>query len=323
MQTNALVGEPLTWEEYCAKPGLSHSAMKDLAVSPLRFWYRHLRPDREPEEPTPEMQIGSALHCAVLEPKEFDRRYACELLAPEGCLVTIEDLRNFIRSRGGVPKGTRKIDVVQQVAAIDPDQPIFDVLETEYQVQHAGKTIFKLDAWQRIAGAAEALMNEPRIQEILRDGVAEVAMFRADPDTGVVRKGRMDWVTPGLTLDLKTFSQRKGDSIERSIHRAIWQEGYHTQAWTYAFLRGWPDWRGQHLLAFVESDPPHEVRLVSLRERNGREANLYWTRAMLDVRELTRRYAECMTRFGVDKPWRVAQAPESLCDEDLPQLVWQ
>jgi hypothetical protein len=46
-------------------PGLSFSGMKDFAVSPLRYWYRNINPNRPPFEATPEMQLGSALHCAV------------------------------------------------------------------------------------------------------------------------------------------------------------------------------------------------------------------------------------------------------------------
>jgi hypothetical protein len=41
--------------------------MKDLAVSPLRYWHLNLNPNRPPRIETPEMQFGTALHCLVLE----------------------------------------------------------------------------------------------------------------------------------------------------------------------------------------------------------------------------------------------------------------
>ena len=84
----------MTHEEYRAAPGLSHSMLRQLAVSPLRLWARCIDPNREKEVPTPEMEFGSALHCKVLEAAEFDKRYACAISAEDypGCLVTMEDL---------------------------------------------------------------------------------------------------------------------------------------------------------------------------------------------------------------------------------------
>ena len=310
----------MTREEYTAASGLSQSGLKDLAISPLRFWYNWIRADREPEEPTPAMQFGSALHAAVLEPGEFDKRYACEMIPPAGALDTMDDLRNFLRENGVAPKGTRKADVIAQVQSFAPAVPICEVLYHAHAAEHAGKTIFKLDDWQNILGAKQALLEEPRMQELLKTGQSECQVFSVDSDTGVKLKGILDWSAPGLILDLKTFSQREGFSINQSIARDIFWRRYHIQAVFYSILKGWPQEHPEYLLAFVESEPPHEVRIRAIRPKVGGNVSLLWERARIEVRDLIRLYAECMTQFGVDKPWRYAQDINQIGDEEIPGL---
>lgn len=309
--------------EYHARPGLSASGMKDLAVSPLRYWFKHVNPNRPADEPTPEMQIGSALHCAVLEPDAFDERYACEVEAPEDCLVTIEDLRNWLRARNVTPKGTRKADVIAQVLGTDHTANILEVIEAEHTELHRGKLIFKRDDWVRIAGMTQALRDEPHVNRLLENGDREVSMFAEDPDTGVLLKARMDWVTVTETVDFKTFTQKRGKSIDKSVADAILYEQYYRQAVVYGIVRGWPqNWHGDFVMPFVESDPPHETRIRLLRPKTGGEVNLYWERARFEVRQLIRTYAECMAKFGANHPWRYAQEITPLADEEMPGMAF-
>jgi hypothetical protein len=305
--------------EYHASPGLSYSALKTLAVSPLRFWYEHINPDRPEREETPEMLTGSALHCAVLEPNQFASRYYTAVDAPEGTLDTIEDLRECLRSAGRHPKGTRKADLILQVQETCPYQPILAVLEAAHEAEHAGKAYLNPDQWQRVHGMAEALRSHAGLAEILREGRAEVPLSAVDPNTGVLLRCKLDWWRPDLTLDLKTFSQQRGKPIDRTIHDAIWYEKYHWQAWLYTHIRGiLKDRKPRYVIAFVESDPPHEVRIRELRPTSP-EVNVYWERARIDVTALIRLYAECRARFG-DAPWRTDDGIRLLADEDVPQV---
>lgn len=310
-------------EDYFSAPGLSNSGMKDLAVSPLRYWHLHINPERPADEPTPEMQIGSALHCAILEPAAFDKRYACEAIPPEGCLSTIGDMRDWLKSKGVTPKGTLKVDIVAQVLAKDPSAPVLDLIVEKHAAEHAGKVIFPVESWLCIGGAAQAVRDEPRVNAILEAaGKPEAEIFGKDQDTGVLLKGKLDWLAPTLTLDLKTFTQKRGKSIDRSVADAILYEQYYRQAFMYALLRGWPkEFSGEFVMVFVESTPPHEVRLRVLRPKTGGNANLYWERARVEVRQLIRTYAECMAHFG-DKPWRYAQEITALADEEMPGLSY-
>jgi PDDEXK-like domain of unknown function (DUF3799) len=320
----------MTRPAYFSAPGLSQSGMRDLAISPLRFWYLNINPDRPVIEPTPEMVLGSALHCAVLEPTELDKRYACELNPPEDALDTIDDMRQFLRDKGVTPKGTRKAEIIAQVQAADPDYPILEVLLERHLIAHAGKEILSIEFCNRVSGCCEALVNEPKVQELLKDGQAEVPIFATDPDTGVLLKAKLDWVHPKFTVDIKTFTQKRNKSIDKSVTEAIWYEGYYRQAYFYGMMRALdagvqgregPQMAPDFIMPFVQSEPPHEVRIRILRAKTAGQPNLYWERARVEVREFIRTYAACREQFG-DKPWRTAQTADPLEDAELPGLAY-
>jgi exodeoxyribonuclease VIII len=54
---------------------ISKSGLDLIHKSPLHYWERYLNPGHV-EKKTPALLLGSAVHCAVLEPQEFGKRYA-------------------------------------------------------------------------------------------------------------------------------------------------------------------------------------------------------------------------------------------------------
>ena len=315
----------MTPDPYYATAGLSQSGMKDLEVSPLRYWYKYLSGAPWPE-PTPEMQFGSALHCLVLEPAKFAERYACQIDETDfpGCLRTIDDCRQWIREHGESPRGTRKADVIAQALAIDSSVAILDIELASFAELSQGKVIFDKADWVRLHGAAEALLAEPRVKALLAAGEPEVPLFAQDPETSVPLKAKLDWLAPGTILDLKTFRQTRGQTIERSITNAIFYEKYYRQGYFYHRLYRLMNPKAPSpavVFAFVESDPPHEVRLVRLKESMGGHPMLYWSRASVETRNLINLYDQCRTQFG-SEPWRIEQDVRVLEDEDIPQLAW-
>jgi PDDEXK-like domain of unknown function (DUF3799) len=312
--------------EYHAAPGLSHSAMKHLAISPYRFWHMTMNPDREPEEPTPFQIFGQALHSATLdEPEVFDAKFCCEYIAPEGALDKSDEIKQWIKDKGGAPKGTVKSAPggwIDQAIAIDPGVVIVEREKARHFAQNQGKTIIGAEDWQRLSECTQALAREPEFQRLRKGGKTEVSYFVTDPDTGVALKARMDCVTATATLDPKTFSS-KGKTIDRAVCDAIYYEGYNRQGWLYTYIRnlageGTPDW----VNLFIESEQPHEVRIKRLTRNDptGHE-NLYWSVARIEVQRLIRLYAECRAKFG-DKPWRTDANIETLQDADIPALAY-
>jgi hypothetical protein len=328
--TTALGVLDIQAEQYHSIHALSNSGMKDLMVSPLRYWYRHINPAPKPEEEeSSALRIGSALHCAVLEsPEAFDSRYACELDPASWpvCLDTMQELRGWITDKGEKPKGTRKDEVIEQALLLmknlGESVPILQVEESRFYAANQGKTILRLDEWERLAGMAQALSEEDALRPILAHGKPEVAIVARDPETGILLKAKLDWVSPKATLDLKTFSLKRGASIDKAIFDAIWYEGYYRQAYFYHMVRKLALGEDCDFVeAFVESDQPHETRIKRMLPKRGGSLNMYWETARQEVRGLIRIYADCQKKYG-DNPWREKQDICTLADEQIKQLAW-
>jgi hypothetical protein len=307
--------------EYHATPGLSHSAMKDLIISPMRFWHNHVRPDREPQEETDFMIFGRALHSAVLDtPEVFDAQFCCEYVAPPDALEKSDDIKQWIKDNGGKPTGTVKSAPggwIDQALAIDPHVVILEREQRRHFARNEGKHILKSEDWSRLAGCAKALMDEPEFQRLRAVGRSEVSYFVTDPDTGVPLKARMDFVAPKWTLDPKTFSQ-KGKPIDRTVADAIYFEGYYRQAYLYTTIREIAgEGKTDFINPFVESEEPHEVRI-----RRHNQTSLLWEVGRSEVIRLIRLYASLMDRFGTDRPWRTNATVDDLMDEEIKGLAW-
>lgn len=312
---------------------LSNSGMKDLAVSPLRFWYHHINPaPKVEEEETAALRMGSALHCAVLEsPEAFDSRYACALDVSSYpvCLDTVQEIRGWVTDHGERPKGTRKSEVIAQaldlMKRLGESVPILDVEKARFMAANEGKTILHPDEWGRLAGMARALIEEPALAPILKHGKPEQTLVAKDPETGVLLKARLDWMAPRTTLDLKTFTVKRGGSIDKAIHDALYYEGHHRQIVFYDHVRrlvtGEKLGDFDSVIAYVESDQPHEVRLKRLLPKRGGSLNLYWEVARQEVQAYIRKYAECLNKYG-DNPWRDDREIEVLADEDVRQIAY-
>ena len=60
---------------YHAGDGISKSGLDLIARSPLHYFAKYRSPDRERDEPTEAMKLGTAVHSAVLEPESFASDY--------------------------------------------------------------------------------------------------------------------------------------------------------------------------------------------------------------------------------------------------------
>lgn len=154
------------------------------------------------------------------------------------------------------------------------------------QARADGLVPVKADAFDEVDRVAEAVLTHPKAAALLElDGHAEVSLFGNDPDTGVRLRGRIDYLTDNaINVDIKTTN----DVRRHNLARTIVNFGYDIQSEAYRHLlriNGLDP--APTVLIFVEKDPPHEVRVVSL-------ANPLWAlggeRAIRRAIDL---YAEC------------------------------
>lgn len=141
---------------------ISSSGLKRILKSPLhlqRYLARH-------HESSPQLDFGTAVHCALLEPERFQREY---IALP----VTRTDLFHD-----------------EDLQLIEAQQPVHFITETQMAA---------------LQGIVAEVQKQPEIVRLLQEGQAERSLFWQDPETGIGCKIRPDMLLlPHMILELKT-----------------------------------------------------------------------------------------------------------------------
>lgn len=139
---------------------LNFSTLKHLHVSPLFYQYRI----ENPEPPEQYYVVGNGIHCRVLEPDEFENRYAL-------CEIT----RN---KRHGEYQ--------------------------EWIEEHYGMEALNAAEMENVKRAGDAVLAHKDAREALKGCRHEEPLTWTDPDTGLACKGRVDAIKPACIIDLKS-----------------------------------------------------------------------------------------------------------------------
>jgi len=181
---------------YHRGPGISKSGLDKIDQSPYHYWSHYRDPNCPPEEPrtSDSDMAGALLHCALLEPDEFDKRYA---VGPDVSRAT-KEWKTFAAEAA-----------TRQREAIKPGQ--------------------RKEAFAQ----ADAIRKLPEIRSLLLRGAAEVSAYWKDRTTDELCRCRPDWVAEVgdgqvILLDAKTYSDASPADFARQIARMR----YHVQdAW--------------------------------------------------------------------------------------------
>jgi len=169
----------MTNEQYHAAPGISKSHLDVIADrSELHYWEAYENPDREPVVPTPALVIGNALHSAILEPDDFEVRYASAL------------------------------DIGRKSNADKAEH-------ARYRQKNYGKVLLAPDDFERCQRIRDRVHAHPVARGLLTGGVAETTYFARDHRHGELIKCRMDYLLPDATIDLKSTVDASEDSFGR------------------------------------------------------------------------------------------------------------
>ena len=200
--------------EYHAAPGWSSSAIR--AGPTLAHAHEQLT---HPRVDTNALRFGRALHCAILEPLAFLERVG---IAPD------------------VDRRTK--DGKAAWAAFEAAAAGRDHLTVDEKADADG--MVKSVHAHRIAG--------PMVRR--EDGRAEVSVFWTDKDAGEKCRARIDWLVPGVVVDIKTTT----DAGPEAFAREAWGYGYFRQlAW---YIDGITDATGQPhtgAIVAVEKSAPY------------------------------------------------------------------
>jgi hypothetical protein len=220
--------EPMENADYHRHAAVSKSHLDQVARSPLHYWARYVDPNRVVPEPTPAMEIGSAVHTHVLELDQWDARY-----------VTAPD---------GIDRRTKAGKAEWEA----------------FQTAATGRTVLaKADA-ELVMRMGHAVWGHPAAAALLHwKGKAETTHMWTDEATGLQCKCRPDWLTDDgkLIIDLKTTEDASPAGFRKSI--ANWR--YHVQAAWYldGLERATGTRPDQFIFVVVEKKPPHAVAVYA------------------------------------------------------------
>lgn len=209
---------------YFEIPAISKSGMEFFLQSPLHFWSHNLDPNREKQEPSDAMKLGSAIHCAILEPSEFDKRF---VKAPNFDRRTKEGKeahKKFIESSGG-------------------------------------KEALSDSEWQTCQAVAKSVQSNLTAQAILEEGEAEVSIVWEDPIEGVLCKARMDWLGAGFIVDLKSTDSAAPQDFARKIAQYNWHA---QAAWYMEGIKNLTGEEHIFVFGALEKQAPHACAFYQL-----------------------------------------------------------
>lgn len=163
-----------------------------------------------------------------------------------------------------------------------------DAREAKEQAHADGVAPILTAEHERATALADAVKAHPTAAAILANGHAEKAIYAEHADTGVLLRGRADWLTrkadgTPVVVDVKTTVS----AAPKNIDRAMADYGYAMQAAWYTdllALNGTPD--ASFIFLFVEKTAPHFVTLATPSDDA-----LEWGRAKNE--KAIRLYAEC------------------------------
>ncbi len=133
----------------------------------------------------------------------------------------------------------------------------------EWDAAHEGQTILSEDEAAQVHGMAAHIALHPVAGPALRraDGIAEASILWTCEQTGAECKSRLDWLLPGIVLDIKTSADARPDAFARSV--ASYR--YHVQDAFYSQAAACAGFDAEHFVfVVVESAPPYAVALYQL-----------------------------------------------------------
>lgn len=170
----------LTNEQYHAHPAISRSMIMDFIKLPQLCWYKYINPVTK-KATTPQMEYGTALHTAILEPDVFEGTYVEHpKYTGTGSRALNKDFEENALTDG------KKIVTTEEINTIELMKKNF------YQCEYA--------------------------KEQLEKSSIEKSIFWTDEETELTLKIRPDFFTDAAAYDLKTTKSIEPYEFSKSIY---------------------------------------------------------------------------------------------------------
>jgi hypothetical protein len=237
-------------QQLCDTPSVSKSGLWEIAKkdgSPAHYFHgSYLNPEAEPFEESEALIIGRGAHHLLLGESDFHGSFAIRpAMYPEGVEYPRENQFGPQKAWHGGARWCKA-----------------------WEEDHSDFTVLKPDHIKRIRGMSKTLGEHPMVQGGILNGLVEHTLVWRDVETGLWLKVRPD-VIPTDDLDVADLKTAASVS-DSAIDRAIGDYGYYVQG---ALIRmAFENVLGAAMntfsLVFVESQPPHCVRVVTLKHED-------------------------------------------------------
>ena len=264
------IHDDISIEAYHAMPGISRTGLDMIHRSPAHFYGWHIDPLRPERRERAGQLEGTLAHCALLEPREFSKRYVTEPV-----------------------NAPRRPTSIQRNAANPSPNTIKSIaFWDEFEAKSEGKTIITVAQYETAMRQAQSMRKLPDVAEALEHGKPEVTACWIDARTGEMCRCRPDWVQDHgadqvSLLDVKTC----GDASAAEFRRQIARKRYHVQDAFYC--DGFASAGKVAVMSFtfvaVESEWPYQAQAIAIEDKSREQGRREYRRDLL-------LYAQCRRR---------------------------
>lgn len=221
-----------------ACPGVSSTKLKRVLVSPEHA--------QTPVETTEAMELGTAIHCALLEPERFAR-----------CVRVTPTWEHHHSSKIG------KEERARWYSDLPPDA-----------IEVSKEELLQID------GIFQACGRKKTWRGLVQDACFEIAAFALDKETGVLMKAKADIWNGPVIADLKSTADARP---EKFVEKTVINYDYDLSASYYRHVFN-QALRGEVVDSFVwipvEKKKPHGVSFVLATHEMMRIGELKWRKAL-------------------------------------------
>lgn len=350
----------LSQAEYLADPGLGSGAQRELALNPTEFQYERLFGD--PDEDTRVTIWGSLLHAATLEgPESVEAGFAVEPEVPEGCLVTMNDLRAKCDELGVKP-GQSKASATKAIREWKgpAEVPIWSEIEEQFERTIGDRTVIKRRDLRQIEVARLYMQADETLGKVMNDGqlmggIPEVSIFYEHK--GIRLRARLDYLLPHAIVDVKSYRPwGMANNVTKAAIHQVAKMRYDLQAVSYRmawhaakeafkegrwFLQGNGDpaglkiaqgWAGEFLGRCFKRTAPNWIWVMVKAIGSPEPIVMEWTEknapfsmgsAAQELEEGLAAYVRLTAEFGPDNIWPPRHKPLIIRDTDWPTFMGQ
>lgn len=303
--------------EYHADPALGSSGIRDLMISPLRFWVKSVHnPDRPEEEETEAKDLGTYLHDLLLE--GGTKNY---IVKPEGMSFATKEGKAWRDMHDDFVIISQKQDATQRTMfkalELSGASKRFVGGQPEVSIFWTEKTGQRCKVRLDYLKPDEALDLKTYANSMDKDTETAVAQTIAARRISV----QAFWYDRGLSVLVKMLAAHVG-KIEKIAHTT--DENRVAELLLLGELLGKFHEAGPVPLYFVFCETGAVPNITARRfvSHDDGELNAYWRWAKMGVQFATQEYARCMAKFGPGQIWIEEAYFKELTDDEMASARW-